>query len=216
MIAAQEKASQDYIRKLLAEEDRNDNEFRSASSSQSQASLIRHHEVSHKKIESGAVHKPLDIDILRNNRLSREYAAGKQKPILENFMSIFNYLSQIASHSDVHILDNYVFGTGNNIRHLLDIGNLYRIDNPNLTLAQVGQEMREFVLNHSTFFKTYKYIETPVKVEAILNYLNDNFAQMDSEINICSAAREVWSRAWTLALDLYNKKHDFTYILNDF
>lgn len=209
VISAQEKASQDYIRKLLAAENYGSDEARSASSSQSSRSSVQHRDGIHIKREDTPGQS---LDILRNNRLSREYAAGEQRPILENFMSIFNYLSQIHSDSDVHILDNYVFGTGNNILHLLNVGNLYNIDNPKLTLAQVGQQMVEFVLNHNKFFATYKYLGTPVEVAAILNYLNNHFAQMDSEISFCPGAREVWSRAWTLAINLYNKKQDFKYI----
>lgn len=209
VIAPQEKASLDYIRKLLVEENRRGDMAHSATSTHDHVSLIQHRQVRYNNFEDSPGHS---VDILRTNKLSREYAAGKQRPILENFMRIFNYLSQIYADSDVHILDDYVFGGGNNIRHLLDIGNLYSIDNPNLTLAQVGQQMCEFVLNNDKFFAAYKYLERPVDIDTILTYLNNHFARMDSEISLCPAAREVWSRAWSLAINLYNKNQNFSYI----
>lgn len=144
------------------------------------------------------------------NDKSAQFASGEKHPLLEHFMRIFNDLGNVVQHSDVHVLDNYVFGTGNNIRFLTEIGNLYKIDNPNLTLAQTGQQMIQFMNDHVDLFKGYNYLEEPKTPQQIITIFNSYFSNMDAQVvHLCpSAAQEVWSRAWTLALNLYTQNND--------
>jgi flagellar biosynthesis GTPase FlhF len=144
------------------------------------------------------------------NEKSEQFSLGEKRQLLETFMQIFNDLGNVAQHSDVHVLDNYVFGTGNNIRVLLEIGDLYKIDRPELTLAQTGQQMIEFMNNHLDLFKNYNYLGEPQTPQQISTIFNNYFSNMDTQVaSLCpSAAQEVWSRAWTLALNLYTKNHD--------
>jgi hypothetical protein len=135
-----------------------------------------------------------------------EYAKGENRPTLQKFIDIFPYLKGIPQNSDVHILDNYVFGAQKKINDLLAVGRLYDVDNGDLTLAAVGQQMVQFVNNNKDFFATFQYEETFLNSDKIIPILNSHFPNMDNEIKAISPeARELWSRAWTLALNLYNQ-----------
>jgi hypothetical protein len=144
-----------------------------------------------------------------------EYAKGENRPTLQKFMDISNYLKGIPQNSDVHVLDNYVFGPQKKINDLLEAGRLYNVDNGELTLAEVGQQMVQFANDNKDFFATFKYEDTSLNSDKIINILNSHFPKMDNEIKSVELnkttyvpvleARELWSRAWTLALNLYNE-----------
>ena len=87
---------------------------------------------------------------------------------------------------------------------LLEVGRLYNVDDGNLTLAQVGQQMVQFANDHKDFFAAYKYEGAALNSDQIIPILNAHFPDMDNEIRAISPeARELWSRAWTLALNLH-------------
>lgn len=186
----QEQASLELIRYLQAEEEQKKWEREE----QTTADLIRRLQIEGASFKNQISNK------------TQEYSKGTKRPILEEFIKIFNYLKSIPQTSDVHVLDSYVFGSHKKIDSLLEIGRLYDIDNPKLTLAEVGQQMVTFVNNHADFFKDYKYERQTIPSQKIIEILNAHFSNMDAEIRTVSpAAREAWSRAWTLALKLYNE-----------
>ncbi len=187
----QEKASVELIHRLQREQEEKD----------SDEELVRHFQQTHILDESSSKSQI--------QQKTRTYSHGTERPILEKYIHIFEYLSKIAQGSDVHVLDDYVFGSHKMIDALLQVGRLYGIDKPDLTLARVGQEMVTFVNAHKDFFNTYKYENTALTGERVIAILNSHFSNMDAEVRaICPAAREVWSRAWTLALNLYNRDKD--------
>lgn len=71
---------------------------------------------------------------------------------LKEFVGLFSCVEKISQNQDVHVLDNEVFGAGKKIETLVKIGKLYNVDNPHLTLAEVGQKMVEFVNGNKDFF----------------------------------------------------------------
>ena len=187
----EEKATAELIRRLQKEQEEKD----------SDEELVRHFQQTHILDESSFKSQI--------QQKTRTYSHGTERPILEKYIHIFEYLSKIAQGLDVHVLDDYVFGSHKMIDALLEVGRLYSIDKPDLTLAQVGQEMVTFVNAHKDFFNTYKYENTALTGERVIAILNSHFSNMDAEVRaICPAAREVWSRAWTLALNLYNRDKD--------
>lgn len=187
----EEKATAELIHRLQKEQEEKDSE----------EELVRHFQQTHIRDESSFKSQI--------QQKTRTYSHGTERPILEKYIHIFEYLSKIAQGSDVHVLDDYVFGSHKMIDALLAVGRLYSIDKPDLTLARVGQEMVTFVNAHKDFFNTYKYETTALTGEQVIAILNSHFSNMDAEVRvICPAAREVWSRAWTLALNLYNRDDD--------
>ncbi len=134
-------------------------------------------------------------------------AAGK-------FREILNYLkAQENKDLDVHFFDSYIFGSQKKIMDLIGFGNYLQVDNSGLSLAQVGQEMNLFITNHPTFFVGFKYIDKLVTAEALKGYVNQHFNNMDGESSkICPEAKIMWSKTWSLALNLYTQDDNATAI----
>ena len=147
------------------------------------------------------------------------YPQHKENPALkEKFKEIHTYLTQIAQHSDVHVLDNYVFGSQKTITPLLEIGRFYELgDDGSLNLSQVGAAMKEFVESHADFFTDYTYEDQSISKDSVLGIIHAHFSNMDAEIlPVCTEAREIWSRTWTLSQVLYNRYNDLSIMKNLF
>lgn len=143
------------------------------------------------------------------------YVPLKQNPELkEKFKGIHAHLQTIAQHADVHVLDDYVFGAQKTIMPLLEIGRFYELgDKGDLTLSQVGIAMAEFVNANQDFFTNYKYEDQTIGKDRVVAIIQSHFNAMDGEIlPICTEARELWSRAWTLSQVLFNQHDDFSVI----
>lgn len=152
------------------------------------------------------------------------YSFSKQRPLLEEFVRIRNDLRNILQGYKANTLDHYVFGTGmsmqygsgNNIEVLLEIGRLYDVDNPKLSLAEVGQQMVQFINQHTELFVTCNYPQLQ-STQQITEVINMHFSKMDTKIGkLCPAARETWSRAWTLASNLFTEDHNTKVVINLF
>jgi hypothetical protein len=156
--------------------------------------------------------------IFTQNVILQKYkllAANLHKPLIEKFTVILQDIEKIKLNSDVHVIDNYVFGNGNNIKTLSEIGTLYNLENPKLSLAEVGTQMINFVIDKSNkyFFDNYDYEKEKVDQDTLKAILTTHFNNMDNEIKLlCPLAQEIWSRAWTLALTLHAENLDYAYI----
>jgi hypothetical protein len=210
----EEEATAAYFRNLKEEEEK-----QSRLRQEEEASAAYFHNLKLEEKKQASIYQPRYQDytydhkasfIFQVNLKSFNLASGPNRPTLEHFMRIRQDLHNIPQESDVHVLDQYIFGSGNNIKHLVDIGKLYDIDNPNLTLATVGQQMVQFINEHKNLFSNFQYNNNPVSIDNMIAFLNSHFSNMDNEISICPDAREIWSRAWTLALKLHNESDRFT------
>lgn len=159
--------------------------------------------------------QPIEVAsfISQVNALSGVYASSPKRPILVNFMRIFSELATFAAaiqDKDVHYVDGYV---AENVGPLLEVGSLFKLDNPKLTLEEVGKQMKDFMAQLPEFFGNYKYAkgtvaEKPVTAARIQEVLDLHFKNLLVSENI----RETWSRAWTLALKLYTEYRSTEYI----
>jgi hypothetical protein len=139
-----------------------------------------------------------------------------QQDVVQQFKDILVKLRSVQNNSDVHVLDPYVFIQDKKIKDLAAFGGLLQVDNGGLSLAQVGQQMTQFITDHPQEFVNFKYLDQLVDLD-ILKKSIDTFSIMDAAINTqypdCSAAiREVWSRLWSLANNLYACEKDFSFL----
>jgi hypothetical protein len=140
-------------------------------------------------------------------------SGSTEKDLLKNFYEMQQKIASIKQGNDVHVLDQFVFGSDNNIKFLNQLAIFYNIDDSSLTLADVGNSMARFVNEHSWIFDGYSYEKTSVDQKTIISHLLGHFGQMDSEVlAICPLAKDIWSRAWTLGLNLYQETNDPTYV----
>lgn len=199
---AEERANAERIRRLQEQEEQAEENLRST---------LRFLEEEEQAAASAWMPAPVKDRIhAQTYEFSHEPA---KRAVLEKFMGIYQGLKDIPQHSDVHILDNYVFGPTKAISTLLEVGRLYGAEEPVLSLLHVGEAMVSFIKENKEFFNDYKYEETALNSDQIIGYVNAHFANMDNEIGGYSPeAREVWSRAWTLALNLYQQDQDGTAI----
>lgn len=215
----EEAATEEYFRSLRIEEERRQSEeIRRKDGEVATQKLIREMQAEY-EAEVQRRHQEESSFILQVNEKSKTFSSGPHRPTLVRYIQIRKYLNSIAPDSDVHILDNYVYKAENNIKHLITIGNLYNIDDPTLSLSEVGKQMITFASEHADLFSTFEYNSEKVALGKIIEYLNGHFSNMDKEIinfrnrdgtiSSCPEAREIWSRAWTLALKLYNATKDF-------
>jgi hypothetical protein len=162
-------------------------------------------------------------DCMRNQTatyLSRprdQYLQDSNCVKLVNFFKISKSLDSIPQNTDVHMLDDFVFGSQKQIRALLDAGRLYdevvyHNQIRQLSLLSVGQAMIEFANREKPYFeKVFQYEGQSLLIAEITTILGGHFSSMDAEVgNICPEAVEVWSRAFVLALTLYKKDRDLT------
>lgn len=159
-------------------------------------------------------HRPITLQV--QNRFSElQLGTDAEKTAVLKFREILEHLRshQNIPNLDVHFFDNYIFQKQNKIKDLIDFGNLLQVDEGGLTLAQVGQDMKQFIEAHPSLFVNFKYIDKLVPTEAIKGYLATHFAKMDTEVAVhCPAAKIIWSKAWTLAKKLYERENDETAI----
>lgn len=144
-----------------------------------------------------------------------EHGTTEQKAAIQSFLEISKYLRSFENKNDldVHTFDDYIFGTQKKINDLIKFGNYLQIDNPSLTLKQVGDQMSSFIDSHSQLFSNFKYANKAISIETLKGYLTRHFDKMDEEIiSICPNANILWSKAWTLALNLYDTDKNETAI----
>lgn len=134
------------------------------------------------------------------NILSQQYASGPKRPVLENFMKIFSGLNRVIQNGNVHDVDGFV---ATNTVPLLEVGRLYAFDDPKLSLNEVGEQMKGFMNQLPDFFANYKYDKKSVTTARIKQVLDLHFKGLDNLVS--KNVQEMWSRAWTLALKLYNE-----------
>ncbi|MDP1724278.1 MAG: hypothetical protein Q8L85_06205 [Alphaproteobacteria bacterium] len=137
--------------------------------------------------------------------------SNEQMLLITQFKEIDQKLRSIPNNSNVHVLDAYIFGAENKIQDLANIGAALDIDNPHHSLQEIGIQMINFIDQHADLFVGYQYEKDIVSTDSLKAYLHAHFNQMDQEIAAknCPNAQIIWSRAFSLALELFIHENDF-------
>jgi hypothetical protein len=153
--------------------------------------------------------------------------SNQQEHFITEFKEICYRLSNTEMDKNVHVLDSYIFGPERQIEILASIGDALDLDNPGFSLHEIGEQMITFFSQNEDFSSSYEYekYETvrgkkqqlliKITPEMMKDYLQKHFDPMDAEVTNHSnahvkSARVIWSRAFSLAFELYKFENDYS------
>lgn len=158
-----------------------------------------------------------------------ELISNEQGYFITQFKEIEQKLRNIPINADVHDLDAYIFGPEKKIETLANIGSAFNLDDPNFSFYELGNQLNDFFLQNKKFADSYEYEKyekingkeeqhlIKIPTDTMSFFLYKHFAQMDEEVTTHSngqiaISRIIWSRAFSLAFNLYKYEHDYNAI----
>lgn len=171
---------------------------------------------------------PLSIDIM--------WEAISNSPetiaLCKKFVDIYKHIETISNDTDVHQLDNYIFGPTGIMSDLLKIGQILQLDNDGLSWLEIKENLIAFYPQTTEDLIT-TYIEEkkendqiqeichPITRTSLLGQINHHFDTIPTELAALFTEnparidefRQLCSRMFTLTLAFQNAGHDQCKIL---
>lgn len=156
--------------------------------------------------------------IITQDHVDRIISAVSQNPdILQefsrNYKGISGHVQTIPNNHDVHILDDYVFGSQSQIVNLLGVGRHLAIDNGNLSWAEIQENLLKMLPKSDANWLS-DYEGQKITAGLLRGHIATYFGNLPNEIAgffgggnaRCDQVRELWSRtiSLTATLDQYD------------
>lgn len=134
----------------------------------------------------------------------------RKQEFRQNILDPILMLKELADSSpkgqDVHLFDDLVFKGSNQLPYILQLSQGLSVSN-SLTFLQTQQSMVGFVRGNPSFYTNYN--GTTLTQDALIDCINRALSTIESDMAVVpgiqaqsNLVRELYSRAWTLALTM--------------